>query len=158
MATTFCQCLGDCSAEKQENTAQTHVWFTLSCVWESLGQTEIYSLHSLLLAGNVLPQSQIFLIENPFLWKCSQLAGPTTEEAVNLWHIILSLFIWRWHKLSSKIMVHELSWPGSCRLSLSHKMNGNHTKVSIWGLKTDRNQHLHCWRRWQVTDMLTHCT
>lgn len=43
-----------------------------------------FSLHSLLLAGNVLPQPQIFLIENPFLWKCSQLAGPTAEEAVNL--------------------------------------------------------------------------
>lgn len=35
------------------------------CLWESLGQAEIYSCHSSLLADNMLPPPQIFLIENP---------------------------------------------------------------------------------------------
>lgn len=52
------------SAQKQENTAETP-WFTLLCLWESLGQAEIYSHHSLLLADNVLQPPQIFLMENP---------------------------------------------------------------------------------------------
>lgn len=73
MATTFCQCPGASSYKEYENTALTPVWFTLSCVWESRGQADIYSLHSLLLAGNVLLQPQIFLIENSFCGKAVNL-------------------------------------------------------------------------------------
>lgn len=81
---------------------------------------------------------------------------PTTEGAVDWWCVILSFFTEKWHKLSSKITVHELSWLGSHWLSFSRQMNYNRTEVSAQGLETDRKWHLHWLARQQVTDVLTH--